>query len=73
VTRRVVAGIALGIVGIKLTNAVLAGASVSASLLDPESTLLVPAAIAAVALLAAAVSARKAIHTDPSVVLRSDG
>jgi predicted permease len=66
----VAAGVVLGIVGVKLTNAVLAGASVSASLLDPVSMIVVPAVIAGVALLAAIMSARKAALTNPSVVLR---
>jgi ABC-type antimicrobial peptide transport system permease subunit len=69
----VCAGVCLGIVGVLLANAVLAGASVAASVLDPASIVLVPTAIAAVALLAAAVSARKATAVNPAVVLRSDG
>src|SRR6185503_1701114 len=69
----VVAGVALGVVGIKLTNAVLAGAAIAASLLDPASIILVPAAIAGVALLAASLSARKAATTNPALVLRADG
>ena len=67
------AGVVLGIVGVKLTNAVLAGASVAASIVDPMSMLVVPAVIAAVAVVAASLSARKATLTNPATVLRSDG
>jgi predicted permease len=69
-TRAVVCGILLGVVGIKLTNVVLEGASVTASVLDPISMVIVPAVIAGVALLAALMSARKATRTNPAVVLR---
>ena len=55
-------------IGVKLTNAVLAGISVAASVLDPVSTVLIPIVIAGVAL--AAVSASKAALTNPTVVLR---
>jgi ABC-type antimicrobial peptide transport system permease subunit len=68
--RGVALGIVLGIIGVKVTNAVLAGASVSASVVDPVSMIVVPLVIGAVALLAAVMSARKAASMSPAVVLR---
>jgi putative ABC transport system permease protein len=73
IVRGVVAGVVFGIIGIKLTNAVLTGASVSASVIDPASIVLVPFLIGIIAVLAASLSARKAAATNPAVVLRADG
>ena len=73
IVRGVVVGVVLGIVGVKLTNAVLVGASVSASVFDPTSIVLVPLLIGSVAVVAASLSARKAASTNPAVVLRADG
>jgi putative ABC transport system permease protein len=66
------AGVLLGAAGIKLTNALLVGASVSAGVLDPAVVALVPLVIALFALGAAAVSGRKAAVLDPAAVLRTE-
>ena len=73
VARGVAVGVCLGMIGITLTNAFLAGVTVSASVLDPGSMLLVPLTIGGVAVFAAALSARKAASTNPAAVLRADG
>jgi len=57
---------------IKVTNAVLQGVSISASVLDPGALLVVPVVIGGFALLAAFLSGRKATLMDPAVVLRTE-
>jgi putative ABC transport system permease protein len=68
----VIAGTLVGAAGITVTNAVLQGASVSASTMDPGVLILMPLVIGGVAFLAALLSARKATLVDPAAVLRAD-
>jgi putative ABC transport system permease protein len=70
--RGMIAGVVLGVAAIKVTNAVLQGVSISASVLDPGALLVVPVVIGGFALLAAFLSGRKAASMDPAVVLRTE-
>jgi putative ABC transport system permease protein len=70
--RGIIAGVVFGMAAIKVTNAVLQGVSISASVLDPGALLVVPVVIGGFALLAAFLSGRKAALMDPAVVLRTE-
>ena len=68
--RGVIAGIVLGMVGVKLSNAVLVDASITASRLDPLAITVVASGIVVLAIMAALISGRQAAITDPAAVLR---
>ncbi|HEY2377966.1 MAG TPA: ADOP family duplicated permease [Gemmatimonadaceae bacterium] len=70
IARGVAVGIVLGIGGIRVANAALGTASATASTFDPIALLVVPAALVALAVIAALVSGRQAASTDPAAVLR---
>jgi putative ABC transport system permease protein len=72
IVRGIIAGVVFGVAAIKVTNAVLQGVSISASVLDPGALLVVPVVIGGFALLAAFLSGRKAALMDPAVVLRTE-
>jgi len=70
--RTVAVGITLGITGADAGVRVLRGLVYGVSAADPLTFIAVPMVVTAVAVLAAAIPARRASRVDPSTVLRAD-
>jgi putative ABC transport system permease protein len=71
--RIVVAGLVLGLVGVYALSHVIQGLLFQVSALDPSTIVLTCAAMGLIALLAAAIPARRASRVNPLTVLREDG
>jgi len=70
--RTVTVGVTLGITGAAVSVRVLRGLVYGVSAADPLTFIAVPVVVTAVAVLAAAVPARRASRVDPVTVLRAD-